>query len=71
MIVLQRTHGTASAFSTIWDMPTEMSQKKVALRADVNLELAQAVQAAAEREHRSIASWVRHVLTERLHDDAE
>ena len=49
-------------------METETPRRK-SLRADVDLELAKAVQAAAQREHRSIAGWVRHVLVERLEGD--
>lgn len=53
----------------LFAMRTPLEAPRVAVKTDVDVELAKAVQAAAEREHRSVAGWVRHVLTERLYEE--
>lgn len=49
-------------------MHTE-SEPKVAIRADVDPDLAELVRAAALRDSRTVASWVRVTLTKALDEN--
>lgn len=52
-------------------MRTESTQRgKVAIRADVDRELAEQLRAAAARDHRTVAGYVRHMVKKSL-DAAE
>ena len=47
-------------------MRTPTEAPRVAVKTDVNVELAKAVRQAAERDGRTVSGWVRHQLTQAL-----